>query len=347
MELGDILGSGNMNWHVAVHPRASKALGPRVRNETLGYVSVDGIGWKLLPDSLRTLATEGMNEKGLTISANTLKMSVYESETSTKPKLLYWDTVEFVLSNFETVKEALAGLKKVAVVGSHKLVCDQGACFHWAIADATGNSAIIEFVKGEMRVKEGRKQHVGVMTNDPDLDWQQTNLNQYATVSPNWPDSNSIIQQHLDSGVFPKAVGHGANLLGLPGDATPVGRFVRMFYLREYALANLPEQAATKEAAIKLATGLLNNVYLVKGTVAKASMLDAWEYTPFAALKVPQDKLFMYRTASDMTWKQIALDNVNFTQPDHAKIQLSMDDLGIEDVTKLLSPSTPGAQTVI
>merc|ERR1712232_1502590 len=142
-------------------------------------------------------------------------------------------------------------------------------------------------------------------------------------------------------GTVPQAVGHGFNLIGLPGDPSPPSRFVRAFYLREYAIANRPDSVATQENAIVLATGILNNVYLVKGTVAKKSTLDAFEFSPWAVIKIPKSGAFLYRTAADMTWKQITINKLNFEALEPTSIQLSQTDLGIQDVSAELSPKTP------
>lgn len=345
MELGDLVGESRMNWTVVVHPRLSASA-----DKPLGYVSIDGLGWKWLPKNYSSLVTEGMNEKGLSVSANTLRKSVYESHKAAKPIVLWWDVVPYLLENFGTVKEAIDGLRHVAVAGppdAPETVCGTGACFHWALADATGNSAVVEFLKGKMHVWEGRAEHVGVMTNDPDLDWHMTNLDQYVNLRPDWPGSNDPITQHLKIGNHPGVYGHGFNLHGMPGDGSPASRFVRMFYLREYAMTNYPEAMASKESAITLATGLLNNAYLVKGTIAKSGVLDALEYTPWATIKIPHAGLLMYRTASDMTWKQISLKDVDFLKPNHAFIHLSMEDNGIQDVTNLLSPKQLNSESVV
>jgi choloylglycine hydrolase len=326
MELGDIL---NMRWRVAVHPRRPGGVQP------LGYVSVDGLGAKWLPHDGYPLQTEGLNELGLSVSANTFHASVYERSDTGKKNLLWWEVVPFLLGNFGNVSDALQGLKQVAVTHAPRIACSIGACFHWALADSSGESAVVEFINGQMQVWQG-KQHVGVMTNDPSLDWMITNLNQYVNLRPDWPKSNEKIAHDIGSGVVPSPVGHGFNLLGLPGDASPASRFVRVFYLREYALASGIPQSSTN-GTITLATGLLNNVYLLKGTIAKSGALDALEYTPWAVVKVPRSKVFLYRTALDMAWKQIDLLKVDFDAQNVADIPLSMTDLGVHDVTHLLT----------
>merc|ERR1719316_1333080 len=143
----------------------------------------------------------------------------------------------------------------------------------------------------------------------------------------------------MDEGDFPKAVGHGFNLRGLPGDGTPASRFVRAFYLREYAIRNNKESTSSPEGAIKLATGILNNVYLVKGSIASSGKTDALEYTPWAVVKLPRQGLCMYRTAADMTWKKISISHLSLDQgSQEMTLPISMTELGIQDVTQNLVP---------
>jgi len=55
---------------------------------------------------------------------------------------------------------------------------------HWAMADATGDSVVIEYLDGVLHVNNNT---VGVMTNDPDYQWHLYNLNNYVNLSPRWP----------------------------------------------------------------------------------------------------------------------------------------------------------------
>jgi len=48
-----------------------------------------------------------------------------------------------------------------------------------------------------------------------------------------------------------------------------------------------------------------------------------------------------------MAWKQISLKNIDFSEGNHAEIKLSQEELGIQDVTKLLSPTQLNADSVV
>merc|ERR1712048_58147 len=139
--------------------------------------------------------------------------------------------------------------------------------FHWAIADAQGNSIVLEFQQGKPKIYRNT---VGVMTNDPFFPWQVENLNSYSFLQPDLKESTSIpgisvdVDQILDGqSVVPFNMGHGFNLGGIPGDASPPSRFVKTFFQRQVALLNSPPANLTEY--LVLATGLLNSVFIPLG----------------------------------------------------------------------------------
>ena len=75
-----------------------------------------------------------------------------------------------------------------------------GFNLHWAIEDAEGKHIVVEVVGGVANIYDNT---AGVMTNDPPLPWQLTNLNQYVNLSPNSPTQNNPIS--VETGV--KSVG--------------------------------------------------------------------------------------------------------------------------------------------
>ena len=135
---------------------------------------------------------------------------------------LQW--AQYVLDNYATVAEALDGLKIVQIV-SNKAAGREWP-LHLAIEDATGDSAVLEYVGGKLVIHHGKQ--VTVMTNEPTLDEQLANLKRYKLFGGNLP---------------------------MPGDVDPASRFVRATsYLK-----TLPKPANTYEAVSQLA-GVARNV---------------------------------------------------------------------------------------
>lgn len=178
----------------------------------------DGLKWKAKYGSIAITAfgsatSDGMNEKGLSANLLYLDHTQYESRDE-RPALSNMLWAQWVLDNFATVKEALAGMSKVQIVST--VAADREWPLHLSIADASGDSAIVEFVDGKPVVHHG-KQYT-VMTNEPTLDEQLANLKKYKLFG-----------------------GQKA----MPGDIDPMSRFVRAAsYLK-----TLPEPADVRGAA--------------------------------------------------------------------------------------------------
>jgi penicillin V acylase-like amidase (Ntn superfamily) len=109
----------------------------------------------------RELPTGGMNEAGLVVEAMALHNTTYPSQDE-RPYLAItpiWK--QYVLDNFATVAEALAGMKRVRIIPS-KL----GLGEHYLISDAKGDCAVVEFLDGKLVVHHGRSLPVRVLTNN-------------------------------------------------------------------------------------------------------------------------------------------------------------------------------------
>ena len=119
---------------------------------------------------------DGMNEKGLVANLLYLAESDYGSANG-KPVLSISLWAQYVLDQFATVQEAIAHLRTQPFrVVAPKLPNGQGAQLHLSLSDATGDSAILEYINGNLVIHHGRQ--YTVMTNSPNFD-QQLALNSY------------------------------------------------------------------------------------------------------------------------------------------------------------------------
>jgi penicillin V acylase-like amidase (Ntn superfamily) len=161
---------------------------------------------------------DGMNEAGLVANTLYLAESDYgDAKGSGKPLISVGAWTQYVLDNYATVAEAVEALRKepFAIVAPD-LPNGGKATGHLALTDASGDSAIFEYIGGKLVIHHGRK--YTVMTNSPRFD-EQLALNAY------WQD-----------------VG-GATFL--PGTPRSTDRFVRMSWFLS---------AAPKEKDPRLAT---------------------------------------------------------------------------------------------
>jgi penicillin V acylase-like amidase (Ntn superfamily) len=156
-------------------------------------------------------SVDGMNDAGLVANALYLVETDYgNAKASGKPLISVGAWPQYVLDNYGTVAEAVEGLRNdpFAVVAPD-LPNGKKAGGHLALADASGDSAIFEYIGGKLVIHHDRR--YAVMTNSPTFD-QQLAINAY------WKGVN------------------GLNFL--PGTIGSADRFVRM----SWALAAAPKQ---------------------------------------------------------------------------------------------------------
>ncbi|MGL5585887.1 MAG: linear amide C-N hydrolase [Plesiomonas sp.] len=125
-------------------------------------------------------SADGLNEKGLGAHMLYLKETDFGPRDANKPGVQAGLWAQYLLDNAANVKEAIELLKGIQVV----MVKAHGhqANVHLAIEDASGDSAIIEYVKGEMIIHHGRENKI--MTNDPTYDQQLALLKKHDFSKP-------------------------------------------------------------------------------------------------------------------------------------------------------------------
>jgi len=147
--------------------------------------------------------SDGFNEPGLGVHMLYLRATDFGPRDMSKPGVHAVLWAQYLLDNAATVEEAVALLKDVQIVmiesHGHK------ATVHLAIEDATGDSAIIEYLNGKLVVHHGRQYQI--MTNDPTYDEQLALLKKQDFSKPS-----------MD--------------LPIPGNVNPRDRFQRAAYFK-------------------------------------------------------------------------------------------------------------------
>lgn len=116
---------------------------------------------------------DGMNEKGLVANLLFLAESDYHRPDDRRPVMGLSIWTQYVLDNFATVDEAVAELgKELFRIDDPDLPNGAKSTLHLSISDSTGNSAIFEYINGNLVIHQGRD--CQIMTNSPSYDKQQT-----------------------------------------------------------------------------------------------------------------------------------------------------------------------------
>jgi len=176
----DVITARSMDWKVDVATnlyvlprgitRNGKA-GPASVEWTARYGSVVATGYEVS-------TTDGLNEKGLMANLLWLVESDYPTPVPGKPTLAISLWAQYMLDNFATVAEAVQAMRDEPFIvvtdqvpGEHRL-----ATLHLSLSDASGDSAIIEYIDGKPVIHHGRQYQV--MTNSPVFS-EQLALNAY------------------------------------------------------------------------------------------------------------------------------------------------------------------------
>jgi len=320
-DIGSVIGrtmelDSQEHWIVKTHPQGESYEGVKLLCDVnlpftnkYNYISVDG-SQKIGPIEISGTA-EGMNEKGLTVSAQTLSTSQYAKVSPpTESTRCFSDFVPWLLATFASVPEFLEYHRSnnVQIVGP-KMQLPPVDYIHWGVADAFGNYIVIEVLDGTLTITNNT---VGVFTNQPNFQWHLMNLNNGINIGRYAPDPIQEIVVDTEFGFVPSFQGHGFNLMGIPGDLSPPSRFIKLFYFKQLALAQNPP--TTLNSSIALVTALMNTVFIPHGSVGgmKGDKNQLTESTQYSAIKIPSRKEFYFKGYSGSTWKRIRLDKIDF-----------------------------------
>ena len=171
----------SMDWQSDLHsnlwafPRSMQregAAGPKSIRWTSKYGSV-------VTAAFEAATADGMNDQGLVANLLYLAESEYVQPTPDDKRLPLGISAwtQYVLDNYATVAEAVTGLSAEPFYVVPTLTPDgKPGALHLAISDASGDSAIFEYLGGKLVIHHGRQYQV--MTNSPVYD-QQLALNRY------------------------------------------------------------------------------------------------------------------------------------------------------------------------
>ena len=219
-----------MDW--SENPHSNLWIFPRGMRRN-GAAGANSVEWRSKYGSVITAAydictTDGMNEKGLVANLLWLAESKYPALNPKRPALSISVWAQYVLDNFATVNEAVTALSRneFDVITDKMPDGSRTATLHLSISDASGDSAIFEYIDGRLKIHHNRA--YPVMTNSPVFD-QQLALDDY------W---NNI-----------------GGLIFLPGTNRAADRFVRA----SFYIGVVPKTDDMRTAAAAL-FGVIRNV---------------------------------------------------------------------------------------
>jgi len=172
-------------------------------------------------------ASDGMNDSGLGAHLLWLAESDYVERDPARPALAPSIWMQYFLDNFATVADAVTFLEQtpVQIVPQIDPVSGEDITVHLVLDDASGDSAVVEYVDGRTCIHHDRS--FNVVTNSPPFDQQLENLRRFEGFGGKAP---------------------------LPGTTEAADRFVRAAYY----VGRLPEPRSEREAVAEILSVMRN-----------------------------------------------------------------------------------------
>jgi choloylglycine hydrolase len=236
-------------------------------------------------------AADGMNEKGLVANLLYLAEAKYAAASALdqRPTLPISAWVQYVLDSYATTAEAVEGLRKEAfrVVPIVAPTGEPGTV-HMSVSDASGDSAIFEFIDGKLTIHHGRQYQV--MTNSP------------------------IFSEQLPLASYWKAIG-GSTML--PGTNRATDRFARLSYY-----VNEATQTADPRRAVATVFSIMRNASVPIGIKipGQPNIAD----TLWLTVSDQKNKVYYFQDSNSPSILWARLDALDF-QPGSGPRKLQLD----------------------
>lgn len=257
-----------------------------------GFTGMNAVGKQIVVD--------GVNEAGLYLGSFYFAgFAVYTPLTATNQSnaISSEEMGNFILGSFATVEEVKEGLKNITVVGTYIDEIQGEAPFHYAVSDKSGNSIVIEYSKNGLQIFDNTVQ---VVTNNPTYDWHTTNIRNYVNLTPDNVNGINI------NGEKYTPLSQGSGMLGLPGDASSVSRFIRAT-----AFVNAAQPSKDEEEGVFRAFHILNNFDIPVGLVKqKEKDVTLSEYTVWTSVVDTKNAVYYFKTYKNPAVKKVDLKEI-------------------------------------
>ncbi len=191
---GSVLVGRNMDFHKDLMTNLwTQPRGVRRDDGVRGDLTWTSRFGSVIATAFDIISVDGLNEAGLAGHVLWLAESDYGTYDDSRPALSQAIWLQYFLDNFATVDEAVAWIEEtdVQVVQMDDPTGGVRPTIHLALDDATGDSAIIEYIDGRPRVYHDRS--YVVMTNSPTYDKQLELVKRYQGLGGDQPLPGSTL----------------------------------------------------------------------------------------------------------------------------------------------------------
>jgi choloylglycine hydrolase len=231
------------------------------------------------------------------------------------------DFCMWVLSSFENVNDVVDALNHVNIWGNKVPVLNLLMKLHIPIHDAMGNNLVIEFINGKTVLYNNV---LGVLTNEPPLNYHLTNIGSFNSLNPISPDP--IIINGLTINPIP-----GTGLDAMSGGWSPTARFNRIATLIRFI-----KGINTAQDAVMAASWILNSVFVPNGIeIGTFAGRKVTVTTRWGTIKDVTNMKFYFR-GDDSVLRYVNLNKIDFSKGSYHKPYLVRQPPFTMDITSQL-----------
>lgn len=246
------------------------------------------------------LYADAVNEKGLCFSGLNFPDNACYSpkEDPEKFNISPFELVLWLLGKCSCIDEVRELIKNTHLVSIPFSDCLPLAPLHWHIADRN-SSIVLESTKSGLSLFDNP---VGVLTNNPGFEFQITNLCQYLNLT------TGCSQNCFSEKAQIKPFGNGLGCVGLPGDFSPVSRFVKVSFLNLNSICPADEQGSVAQFF-----HLLDAVSMPRGSVVITTKPNEilYEITTYSCCINASKGFYYYKTYSNNQLTAIDMNREN------------------------------------
>lgn len=235
---------------------------------------------------------DAMNEYGLGMAGlNFVGNAKYNEVIEGKENVAQFEFISFILSTCKNVLEAKNKIKEINLVKTPYNEYYPAAKLHWILRD-TNDCIVVEAMEDGLHIYDNK---TGTLTNNPPFNYQLENLKNYVSLNNDEPNKSFSFNEAFYS--------RGMGSVGLPGDLTSQGRFVRVVYTAHFSVASPDENSSVNQFF-----HILESVWQTRGL---CKINDKYEITIYASCMNLNEGIYYYKTYDNPQISAVYLKNEN------------------------------------
>lgn len=235
---------------------------------------------------------DAMNEYGLGMAGlNFVGNAKYNEVIEGKENVAQFEFISFILSTCKNVLEAKNKIKEINLVKTPYNEYYPAAKLHWILRD-TNDCIVVEAMENGLHIYDNK---TGALTNNPPFNYQLENLKNYVSLNNDEPNKSFSFNEAFYS--------RGMGSVGLPGDLTSQGRFVRVVYTAHFSVASPDENSSVNQFF-----HILESVWQTRGL---CKINDKYEITIYASCMNLNEGIYYYKTYDNPQISAVYLKNEN------------------------------------